>query len=749
MKFIRLILLFFYGSFFIISCTTGSEKKSEISFDAYQVADGFEIQLAASEPLIAAPVAMDFDNQNRIWVVEMRGFMTNLEGTGDEIPNGRISILEDFDKNGVAQNSKIFLDSLVLPRALAHVYGGLLYAAPPNLWFVEINNDKPGKKTLVDSLYADGGNVEGQANGLMMGIDNWIYNANSSFRYQLINGKWLKEPTTFRGQFGISKDDFGRLYYNSNEIQIMGDYVLPNSIISNPYLKPKASVNNILTDNQNLYPLHSTTVNRGYQPGVLNKDSLLIKFTAACGPVVYQGSQFPEEYQQNVFVCEPQANLIKRDILNFSEIKTTAKQAWDDKEFISSSDEGFRPVNLFNGPDGALYVVDMHRGIMEYGAFSTPYYNEGIARKKLDTVLFKGRILRVKYKSKGLEVMPDISKAGTSELVAHLKSKNVWLRDRAQELLIFKQAKSAIPELEKMAKNASNSIAAVHALHTLDGLNSLSFDFIKSVASIGNPMLTAHALLLLRNFNSESNIKPMLELVNNLSNKNEATINLYLALSLSTWAKVSPDNFLPVLAKISSAYSENPIYQEAVVSSSTGLEKELLTKINSISTEKSGNLIDSILNLTLLNIKDGKMNAIYVKPVPFKDARSNGFGIYKNTCATCHGITGEGLEHIAPPLKGSVYLKGSPGRLAMIILNGLEGPVNIDGKLYHFNGTMPNFGNNYTDNDIGDIIEYLHNAFVSAPSKSINADEVKKLRNKKSGTLTEKELLQMEHLDGK
>ncbi|MEO6134533.1 MAG: c-type cytochrome, partial [Ginsengibacter sp.] len=479
------------------------------------------------------------------------------------------------------------------------------------------------------------------------------------------------------------------------------------------------------------------------------KDSLLIKFTAACGPVVYQGSQFPEEYQQNVFVCEPQANLIKRDILNFSEIKTTAKQAWDDKEFISSSDEGFRPVNLFNGPDGALYVVDMHRGIMEYGAFSTPYYNEGIARKKLDTVLFKGRILRVKYKDKELEKMPDISKAGTSELVSLLKNKNVWLRDRAQQMLIFKQEKSAIPELEKMAMDAGNPISAIHALHTLDGLNSLTFGFIKSVASLGNPMLTAHALLLSRNFNTQSNINPMLELVNNLSNKNEATINLYLALSLNAWVKVSPDNFLPVLAKISSAYSGNPIYQEAVVSSTAGFEKELLAKINSIATEKPGSLIDSILNFTLANIKSGKMNSIYVKPVPFQDARSTGFVIYKSTCATCHGITGEGQEHIAPPLKGSAYLQGSPARLAMIILNGLEGPVNIEGKVYNFNGTMPNFGNNYSDSDIGFIVEYLHNAFVPGASKSISADEVKKLRNKKSGILTEKDLLQMEHLSDK
>src|SRR4029078_5801822 len=138
-------LLFIAISFVVTACKTNSDKQPAISFDTYKVADGFEIQLAASEPLIAAPVVMDFDNRGRMWVVEMPGYMPNLAGTGEDAPNGRITILEDLDKDGRADHSKVFLDSLVLPRAIAHVYGGLLYAVPPNLFFAEINDDKPGK----------------------------------------------------------------------------------------------------------------------------------------------------------------------------------------------------------------------------------------------------------------------------------------------------------------------------------------------------------------------------------------------------------------------------------------------------------------------------------------------------------------------------------------------------------------------------------------------------------------------------
>ncbi len=247
-------------SFLVAGCNSNNRRSDNdqmpaISFDKYKIADGFEIQLAASEPLIEAPVVMDFDNQGRMWVVEMRGYMPNLAGTGEEVPNGRITILEDSNKDGRADHEKVFLDSLVLPRAIAHVYGGLLYAAPPNLWFAEIHNDKPGKSTLVDTLYIDGGNPENQPNGLMVGIDNWIYSANSTSRYQLKDGKWLKEPTSFRGQWDIARDNFGRLYYNYNEIQLVGDYVLPNTLINNPYLNPKEAINRLLTENQRVYPL--------------------------------------------------------------------------------------------------------------------------------------------------------------------------------------------------------------------------------------------------------------------------------------------------------------------------------------------------------------------------------------------------------------------------------------------------------------------------------------------------------------
>lgn len=748
MKITYSVLLFFSVGLWMTGCQTGSKNPSDF-FEKYKIADGFEVELAASEPLIEAPVAMDFDNKGRMWVVEMRGYMPNLAGTGEDKPNGRISILDGLDKDGRAQHAKVFLDSLVLPRAIALVYGGLLYAAPPNLWFVEINNDKPGKRTLVDSIYADEySNPENQANGLMMNVDNWIYSAYSKSRYQLQDGKWKKEPTSFRGQYGITKDNFGRLYYNYNEVQLVGDYVLPNTLINNPYYKPKEAINKVLIDNQRVYPLHPTTVNRGYVEGILNKDSMLVKFTAACGPLIYRGDQFPTDYYQNAFVCEPEANLIKRNILTFESLKTTAVQAWGDREFLASTDEGFRPVQLLNGPDGAMYVVDMHRGVMQHRVSATPYYRNEIAHKELDTLLSAGRILRIKSKDKKPGKIPDFVKASVTDLVNLLKSPNGWIRDRAQQLLIYKQMKSAIPQLQRLALDEKKAVPAIHALYALDGLHGLSFELLEKVTASENSMLSAHALLLLRKYNTSEHIKAMGELATKLMARNDTIVNLYLSTSLGPWASISQETFLPIVVKLSQTYPENAVFQEAVISGLAGLENDFQSLLDKSNNYKGPNkIINDLLIQTFRNKQEGEMNSIFIQQKLTVPGLQKGFVIYRRTCSVCHGADGEGIQYLAPPLNGSEYVAGPTDRLGMIILNGLKGPIHVKGQLYNFNGTMPNFGNDFSDEEIAGIIDYLHNSFVAASPalsyglKRVKPEEIKNIRSKKTGILTERDLL--------
>lgn len=717
-----------------------SFEEPRISLENYVVEDGFKLSLIASESLLKAPVSLDFDDKGRIWVVEMIGYMPNLEGIGEEDPTGRITILEDRDKDGVADHAKVFLDKLVLPRALAHVYGGLLYVDGPKLWFVEIKNDKPGKKTLVDPVYAEGGNVEHSSNGLMMNIDNWIYNANYNFRYQLKNGKWIKEPTTDRGQWGITRDNFGRLYYNNNSTNLQGDFVLPNKVIRNKYFKPAISEHQRLASNR-VYPIHQTSVNRGYQPGVLDEKGFLKDVTAACGPLVYRGGAFPDAYNQNAFVCVPEANLIKRNILHFEGNKTTATQATEGKEFIASTDEGFRPVNLFTGPDGAMYVVDMHRGIIQHKAYISQYLTEQLAGKKLDTLQNAGRILKITSTITKPNPVPDLSKATASQLVTFLSNPNGWLRDRAQQLLIQKKDLSVVNQLTKLAKSGNELATSIHALYVLEGMNALSFAKLSDIIVQSNqPETIAHALGLLERFATTQQVANMKAMSTKLLARNNETIDLYLAMSMHSWATLSEATFLPMLAEIDKKYTDKPIVQEAIASALDGQEERYLASMN------PGDLLKKNLTATIARRQKNEMNSIYVVQTNEVDTRTKGLKLFRSICSTCHGPDGKGIQDLAPPLKGSEYIDGSLKRLAAIILHGVSGPIHVSGKLYQLNNEMPALINNkdISDQDIVDIIRYTQNAFAKE-GKGISTADVKKMRDKKpggSGILTEKQLLE-------
>ncbi|HTF17243.1 MAG TPA: hypothetical protein VK658_04170, partial [Chryseolinea sp.] len=191
---------------------------------------GIHVELVASEPIIQDPIVITFDEDGRMWVVEMRGFMPDIDGTGERDPVGRVSILQDTDGDGKMDKHHIYIDSLIMPRALAVVKGGALVVEQEALWYVTDTNadGKADKKQLIDKDYAGSKMPEHAGNGLLRGMDNWYYNAKSRFRYALQDGQWIRDSTEFRGQWGISQDDIGRLYYNYNWSQLHADLVPPN-----------------------------------------------------------------------------------------------------------------------------------------------------------------------------------------------------------------------------------------------------------------------------------------------------------------------------------------------------------------------------------------------------------------------------------------------------------------------------------------------------------------------------------------
>lgn len=714
----------------LISCQTEYEE-TKVSLSSFVIEDGFDLQVLAAEPLLKAPVAIDFDSKGRLWVAQMPGYMNDMQGSGEEDPSGSIIILEDLDEDGVADHSKIFIDSLVMPRALAHVYGGLLYAEPPYLWFVDIEDDKPVNRVMVDSIYAVEGNPEHQPNGLELNIDNWIYNAKSNFRYRRQHGVWKKEATTFRGQWGITHDNFGRLYYNDNSRLLLGDYVLPNTTVENKYYAPRESVDKLLTTDQRVYPLHAAAVNRGYAKGVLNADSILVNATAACSPLIYRGGSFPESYDENAFVCLPEGNLIKRMLLTFNGDSVKADHAWKNKEFLASTDEGFRPVSIKNAPDGSMVIVDMHRGMIGHHAYLSPYLKEKTKISRLDTLINFGRILKVKAKNTDVDHIPDMNQLSGEELVGLLRHKNGYIRDRAQHFLIGKNENSVIDPLKDIILNSDNKWGKIHALYVLEGLNSLSFEFLASVLKDSEPSVVSHALILSKPFISESNKNLAFECFNLILQKDEQILDVYLGNVLGGWLMIDENRFTPVLDKVLTRNKNNNTVSESVLSGLIGFESQIKNNTAMMESLKDSDF-ENKLNQTITNIQEGKLNLIYTRKSINEDNRTSGAKMFYQICASCHGANGEGIDGLAPPLKNSEHVNNTE-RLALIMLHGLEGPVHVNGIEYNINLAMPGLIRNesISDKDIADIISYVTNAFSDEP-KTLGKNRIKELRKVKS-----------------
>ena len=437
-----------------------------------QLVDGFHVELAAAEPMIEDPVALSFDEDGRLYVLQMRSFMLDIDRTGEREPIGRISLLVDENQDGRFDRSTIFADGLILPRAVSAVSGGVLYVSDYKLYFArDIDADGKADKTqLLDPDYGDG-NVEHAPNGLLTAMDNWIYNARSQYRYRWFGNVLIKQATEHRGQWGMTQDNYGRLFFNVNNSQLLGDYTPPNYMGRNAHHPTSAGLNLFVATDQRVFTRRmNTAVNRGYLPEVLDESGRLYVFASSCGPVIYRGDNYPPEFVGNAFVCDSAANLIKRNLVFDANLTLSSRFAYEDREFLASTDERFRPVNLFNGPDGTLWAVDMYRGINQYGIFMTEYLRRETLERGLDQGIHLGRIYRIVSDQKAPAKPPRLSQLSSAELVTQLSHANGWIRDTAQRLLRQRADQEVVPRLLQVISQGSNPLGRIHALWTLEGL---------------------------------------------------------------------------------------------------------------------------------------------------------------------------------------------------------------------------------------------------------------------------------------
>lgn len=796
------ILVYTFLFSWLVQCTTPGDqgpspaRKAGDERRTFVVDKGLEVQLVASEPDIQDPIVLTFDEDGRLWVVEMRGFMPDIDGTGERDRVGRISILEDEDGDGAMDKHFVYLDSLIMPRALAVVKGGALVVEQEALWFVsDTNGDgRADKKELVDKDYAGSKMPEHSGNGLLRGMDNWYYNAKSRFRYALRDGRWIRDSTEFRGQWGISQDNAGRLYYNYNWSQLHADLVPPNYVYRNRHHVPTSGIDYGVTKDRRVYPIRDNpAVNRGYIPGTLSASGRLLEFTAACSPYYYRNHALPAQYHHNVFVCEPSGNLIKRNVVRHDGNFVGAVDPNPGREFMASTDERFRPVFITSGPDGALYVADMYRGLIQHGAYVTPYLREQTISRKLAKPVHCGRIWRIVSADHKFEKAEKLSTASATRLVELLAHPNGWYRDVAQRLLVERNDMAVRKDLLAMASASSaDPIARLHALWTLEGMHALDENVLISLLDDQSSLIKTTALRLLEPAIKDNPATALRidRALQQLANGNQPEI-LQCALSAYALPVAQRSN---LLRQILLRNDTSALQRDAVMSSAAGLELDLMRSLTRDASWKqatpSREIVTEMLTSAVLlernpakilslmamvgadlpwysrsiltgmatqgaSIKSNPITLPSAPPVllpghplsrrqavrdqlskietmlawpghtPSRDAAINNAKLsdadleqfalgrkhYLATCAGCHGTNGEGMQRMAPPLAGSDWVVGNEKRLALLILHGLEGAVDVAGKMYDAPEILPVMPSHSTMDDgaIRAVMTYIRN----------------------------------------
>lgn len=718
------LLPFLIVSIVLWNCNS-TPPMPEIGVEEFIVPDGYKIELVASEPLLQSPVEIEIDEKGRIWAVEMTGYMRDIEGSEEEKPDGAIVILEDTDGDGRMDKRIPFLDSLVIPRAIALVYDGLLYVESPKLWWVPIKDgNKPGAPVLVDSTYAYGGNIEHKPNGLYYNIDNWIYSAKSNVRYQMKNGEWKREVTAFRGQWGITSDLEGRLYSNSNSSMLRADHLFPATFLDNPYFKSRLGTNQFIAENNRLYPLQATSINRGYVDGNLDEEGKALTGTSVCGPLIYKGDLLGETMVGEAFVCTPEINAVKHLALFETDGRIMAKNTTDSLEFLVSKDESFRPVNLYNGPEGAMYIVDMRKGIIQHRAYMSQYLRNQILNKGLDSIVGMGRVYRLIKETEVLRPTEVPVPADDNEWIALLQHNNFWHRQFAQKHLVHHFQPGLIPNLEQVAMDQDNPVGQLHALWTLDGGSALTSKLLMDVLSnTQDAKVWKTGIHLLEQFSADLDSKSIVgALQNGLSLKDS---------SLSLQLSHSAGHFFSTLGfaawyELFHPYMENELFVDALISSLAGKEKMVL---DNLPAELKAGPLGSKLKEVIGNIEQDNVQKPAFVTSNALDGRTRGMTLYSQNCGNCHGQDGMGLDGVAPPLYLSEYVNGPGEQLVMIVLHGLQGPITVKGKTYDETWIMPGIKDNpnLKDDDIARILSFLKNGFSDKPGR-VRSSMVAKIR---------------------
>lgn len=502
-----LIARLYIGCVFILATACqkqgqSTERTLENALATFELEDGFQIELIAGEPLIADPVDMEIDEYGRMYVVEMHGYPLDVSGSG------KIKLLSDTNNDGMMDQSVVFADSLIMPTGIMRWKNGVIVTDPPHVYYLE-DSDGDGRADMKEILLTGFAlsNPQHNVNSPKLGLDNWIYighepavtttiyedmfgdrgsevhfpqNPTGKRLPQNAGGRSIRfKAETFelellgsRTQFGHTEDQWGHRFLINNSNHVIQDVIAAKYINRNPFLVVTEATQSI-SDHGNAAEVYPITVDPQHQ---LLTD--LGVMTSACGITAYLGAGFPADFNNALFVAEPVSNIVHVDFLRDKGTGFVASRQHAEKEFLASTDAWFRPVNMYVGPDGALYILDYYRQIIEHPEWmAEEVVNSGALYNGTD----QGRIYRVTPTgSKPIDWSEklDLGKVADEALVEFLAHENGWWRRNSQRLLLDRKSQHLKDPLVEMAQNKDASLGRLHALWTLQGMEMLDAELI-------------------------------------------------------------------------------------------------------------------------------------------------------------------------------------------------------------------------------------------------------------------------------
>ncbi len=466
---------------FTVIAASGWAAPPQDALKTFELHPDFQIELVAAEPVVFDPVDLEFDEYGNAYVMEMPGYPFPDQN------KGRVVRLSDTDNDGVYDQRTVFAENFPVATSVLPYDGGLLVASPPDLVFIK-DTDRDGRadvrETVLTGFSVD--NTQHNYNGLTHGLDNWIHAGNGGNSGSVTWGNIGDEAVSIRGAdfrfdlrdkkfeitgqssggFGITFDQWGRNFQTHNVYHI-SQLVFPGKYIA--ALPPSGGGTLTLASDHEegglgrIFPI-------GVQESRVNHPEQAGYFSGSCGITYYGGGAFPEAFNGNIFVCDVVLNLVHRDVLSPDGAALKASRGRERTEFLASTDRSFRPVNMSVGPDGALYLLDMHRDTIEHPEWIP---DELEAAMDINAGKDKGRIFRITPKAGLDRVGVNFDRSKLADVVDQLGNPNKWWRDTAQRLLVEWKDRATAPLLKKTIAESDSPLARMHAMWTLDGLDAL------------------------------------------------------------------------------------------------------------------------------------------------------------------------------------------------------------------------------------------------------------------------------------